>query len=158
MKISAHRIALPLLLLLAVVASGAPAPRKLAGTDEKAVLASFQALMDGLGSRDKAAMMKTLLPGGSATLLRDGKPVQMSFEELTDRLSKPGPQSHEERIHDALIHVDGDLAVLWAPFDFLLDGKVDHCGMDTATLFKVQGEWLIASIADNSHPTCVGKS
>jgi hypothetical protein len=122
--------------------------------EEKAVLASFQALLDGLGKRDKAAMMAQLLPGGSAVLMRNGKPSQMTFEMLADRLSQPGPESHEERIRDAIVHVDGDVATVWAPFEFLIDGKVDHCGRDIANLVHVDGRWIIAAIADNGRKDC----
>jgi hypothetical protein len=141
-------------LLLTTPYFAAAAPRS---SEEKAALASFQVMLDGLGRRDKAAMMAQLLPGGSATLMRNGKPVQMSFEALTDRLSKPGPESHEERIHDALVRVDGDVAIIWAPFEFLIDGKVDHCGRDIATLVLVEGRWLVAYIEDTGHKDCTQK-
>jgi hypothetical protein len=123
-------------------------------TEEKAVLASFQAMLDGLGKRDKAAMMSQLLPGGSAILMRKGKPAQMTFEMLTDRLSQPGTGIHEERIHNAVVHVDGDVATVWAPFEFLVDGKIDHCGRDIANLIRVDGRWIIAAIEDNGRTDC----
>lgn len=126
--------------------------------ESHAVIASFQAMLDGLAKRDKKAMMKQLLPGGSATLMRDGKPVQLSFEALTDRLSQPGTAAHEERIHDALVRVDDDVAIIWTPFEFLLDGKVDHCGRDIVSLVRVEGRWLIAAIGDNSRTECGRKS
>ena len=123
-------------------------------TEERAVLASFQALLDGLGKRDKAAMMAQLMPGGSAVLMRNGKPAQMTLDMLADRLSQPGPDSHEERIHNAVVHVDGDVATLWAPFEFLVDGKIDHCGRDIANLIRVDGHWIIAAIEDNGRKEC----
>jgi hypothetical protein len=122
--------------------------------DQKAALASFQAMLDGLGKRDKSAMMAQLLPGGGAILMRNGKPAQMTFEALTDRLSRPGKETHEERIHDAVLHVDGDVGTLWAPFEFLVDGKIDHCGRDIANLVRVDGRWLIAAIEDNGRTDC----
>jgi hypothetical protein len=124
---------------------------------EKAVLASFQGVLDGLARRDKAAILQRLLPGGNVTLMRDGKPVQMGFEAFADRLSQPGTATREERIHDPLVRIDNDIAILWAPFEFLIDGKVDHCGQDSAQLVRVEGRWLIASIGDTSHTDCAGK-
>ena len=123
-------------------------------SDQQAALGGFQALLDGLGKRDKAAMMAVLLPGGSAVLMRNGKPAQMTFEMLADRLSQPGPQSHEERIHDAVVHVDGDVATVWAPFEFLVDGRIDHCGRDIANLVRLDGHWIIAAIEDNGRTNC----
>ena len=125
-----------------------------ASIEEKAVLASFQAMLEGLGKRDKAAMMAQMLPGGSAVLMRKGRPSQMSFEMLTDRLSQPGQATHEERIHDAVVHVDGDVATVWAPFEFLVDGKIDHCGRDIANLVRIDGRWVIAAIEDNGRSDC----
>jgi len=69
------------------------APANAAAGEQKAVLASFQAMLDGIAKRDKEAMLKQLLPGGSATLMRNDKPVQMSFDALTDRLSQPGTEA-----------------------------------------------------------------
>jgi hypothetical protein len=122
--------------------------------EQKAALAGFQAMLDGLGKRDKAAMMAQLLPGGSATLMRKGKPAQMSFDMLADRLSQPGKELHEERIHDAKVLIDGDVATIWASFEFLVDGKVDHCGRDIANMVQVDGRWLIAAIEDNGRTDC----
>jgi hypothetical protein len=123
-------------------------------TEEAAVLVSFQALLDGLGKRDKAAMMAQLLPGGSVVLMRNGKPAQMTLEMLADRLSQPGSETREERIHNAIVHVDGDVATVWAPFEFLVDGKIDHCGRDIANLIHVDGRWMIAAIEDNGRKDC----
>ena len=134
-----------------------PSPAISATADEKAALASFQALLDGLGKRDKAAMMKQVLPSGSVTLMREDKPVQMTLEGLADRLAEPGKDTHEERIHDALVRVDGNVAIVWAPFEFLIDGKVQHCGRDIANLVRVEGEWKIAAIVDNSRNDCSAK-
>jgi hypothetical protein len=51
---------------------------------QAAALASFQALLDGLGKRDKAAMIAEVLPGASGTFVRDGRPKQMTIEALAD--------------------------------------------------------------------------
>ena len=125
--------------------------------EEQAVLAPVQAMFDGMAKRDAAAIKGPLLPGGAMVLMRDGKPVQMTFEAFADRAGKPGTTRIEERIHDPLVRIDNDLAVVWAPFDFLVDGKVDHCGTDLFNLVRQDGKWWIASIADTGRKDCVGK-
>jgi hypothetical protein len=127
---------------------------KAATPEEQAVLAPVTALFDGMAKRDAAAMKKPLLAGGTMVLMRDGKPVQMSFDAFTERVARPGTTQIEERIHDPLVRIDNDLAVVWAPFEFLVDGKVDHCGTDLFNLVRTDGKWLIASIADTSRNTC----
>lgn len=125
--------------------------------DEQAVLAPVQAMFDGMAKRDATAIKAPTLPGGTMVLMRDGKPVQMTFDAFAERVGKPGTTQIEERIHDPLVRIDNDLAVVWAPFDFLVNGKVDHCGTDLFNLVRQDGKWLIASVADTGRKDCPGK-
>ena len=125
--------------------------------EEQAVLAPIHAMFDGMSKRDAAAIKAPTLPGGTMVLMRDGKPSQMTFEAFAERVGKPGTTQVEERIHDPLVRIDNDLAVVWAPFDFLVDGKVDHCGTDLFNLVRVDGRWVIASIADTGTKSCPAK-
>jgi hypothetical protein len=125
--------------------------------EEQAVLAPIQAMFDGMSKRDAAAILAPLLPGGSLVLMRDGTPSKMTFEAFATRVAKPSPTHIEERIHDPLIRIDNDLAMVWAPFDFYTDGKVDHCGTDLFNLVRKDGKWLIASVADTGHKDCAPK-
>ena len=127
---------------------------KTGSPEEKVVLIPLQALLDGLAKRDRAAMTAQLLPGGSATLMRKGKPVQLGFDAFVERLSAPGTDTREERINNPLIRIDNNIAIIWTRFVFLLNGKVDHCGTDIVNLVKVDGQWLISSIGDTSRTDC----
>ncbi len=122
--------------------------------EEDAVLAPVQAMFDGMAKRDAAAIQKPTLPGGGMVLMRDGKATQMTFAAFAERVGKPSPTHIEERIHDPLVRIDRDLAVVWAPFVFLSDGKVDHCGTDLFNLVRSDGTWLIASVADTGRKDC----
>src|SRR5579871_5747259 len=125
--------------------------------EEQAVLAPIHAMFDGMSKRDAAAIKAPTLAGGMIVLMRDGKPAQMTFEAFAERVGKPGPAHIEERIHDPLVRIDNDLAMVWAPFDFLVDGKVDHCGTDLFNLVRKDGKWLIASVADTGRKDCAVK-
>ncbi len=144
----------PLIMLAAALF---PLALHAATADDHAVLAPIHAMFEGMSARDAAAIKKPTLPGGVMVLMRDGKPTQMTFEDFAARVGKPGTKKIEERIHDPLVRIDSDLAVVWAPFDFLVDGKVEHCGTDLFNLVRQNGEWLIASVADTSRNTCSAK-
>jgi len=118
------------------------------------VIATVMELFDGMSKRDAELIKKPLLAGGSMVLMREGKPVQMTFQDFAERVSKPGTTHIEERIHDPLVRIDHDLAVVWAPFEFLEDGKVDHCGTDLFNLIRTNGKCLIAGIADTGRKNC----
>ena len=146
------------MLFATVIAAGLLISKLHAETqDEKAVLAPINEMFDGMAKRDAAAIKKPLLAGGSMVLMRDGKPAQMTFDAFAEAVGKPGKARIEERIHDPLVRIDNDLAVVWAPFDFLVDGKVDHCGTDLFNLVRTDGKWMIAAIADTGRKECRGK-
>ena len=126
-------------------------------SDEQAVLAPVNAMFDSMAKHDAAALKKPLLPGGTMVLMRNGKPNQLTFDAFAEMIGKPGKAQIQERIHDPLVRIDNDLAVVWAPFDFLVDGKVDHCGTDLFNLVRVDGKWLIASVADTGRKDCPAK-
>ena len=130
------------------------APLYAATKDEQAVLAPIKAMFDGMAKHDVEAFKKPLLAGGAMVLMRDGKPVRMTFDEFASQVGKPGKAQIEERIHDPLVRIDHDLAVVWAPFEFLVDGKVNHCGTDLFNLVRTDGEWKIASVADTGRKDC----
>jgi hypothetical protein len=121
---------------------------------DSAVLAPIDAMFQGMTDRNPAAIKAAALPGTVLVLMRDGKPKQMTIEEFADRLSKPSKSHIEERIHDPVVRVDNDLAMVWAPFEFLIDGTPDHCGTDLFNLVKTDGKWLIAGIADTGTKQC----
>jgi len=148
----------PLFFVAGTIAVGLLVPSTRAATpDEQAVLVPINAMFDGMAKRDAAAIKAPTLPGGTMVLMRDGKPAQMTFEAFADRVGKPGKTQIEERIHDPLVRIDNDLAMVWASFDFLVDGKVDHCGTDLFNLLRTDGKWLIASVADTGRKDCGAK-
>jgi hypothetical protein len=124
---------------------------------EQAVLAPINAMFDAMAKHDVAEFKKPMLAGGSLVLMRDGKPTQLTFDAFAEIIGKPGKGQIQERIHDPLVKIDNDLAVVWAPFEFLVDGKVDHCGTDLFNMVKVNGQWLVAGIADTGRKDCPAK-
>ena len=151
------RLRLVLSIFAATTAAFLTASLHASTPEEQAVLAPVTAMFDGMAKRNAAAIKEPLLPGGTMVLMRDGRPTQMTFEDFADRVGKPGTTKIEERIHDPLIRIDNDLAVVWAPFEFLVDGKVDHCGTDLFNLIRENGKWLIASVADTGRKDCSAK-
>jgi hypothetical protein len=155
MKILLH---LPLSCLLAAGLLTASLPPQTPA--EQAVLAPVNAMFDGMTKRDSAIIKDAFIPGATMVLMRDGTPAQMTADAFADRIGHPAHPSNakiEERIHSPLIRIDNDLAVVWAPFDFLIDGKVDHCGTDLFNLVRANGKWLIASVADTGRKDCPAK-
>jgi hypothetical protein len=136
------------LVALAVPAHAAPS------TDEQAVLAPLQAFLTGIATGDKAAMAAQVLPDAMITRVSGGKITQKSVRSLVDGFAPPAGRKLEERIHDPVIRIDDDLAIVWVPYEFLIDGKVDHCGTDVVEAVRRDGHWVISGLADTSRKTC----
>lgn len=149
--------AMPLVVLALLMASALPVAAY-ASPAEDAVLAPINALFDGMSHRDAAAIKAPAIPGATLLSLRDGKPVQLTIEAFAERIGKPANGAAQpairESIHDPVIHIDNELAVVWAPFVFTIDGKVDHCGTDLFNLVRIDGQWRISSITWNSRKEC----
>jgi len=122
--------------------------------EEQAVLAPVQATFDGMAKRDAVAIKANFLPGGTLVAMRDGKPTQMTLEAFSERASRPGSTVIQERIHDPLVRIDNDLAVVWAPFEYLIDGKVNSCGTDMFNLVRIDGKWLVANVLYTGRTDC----
>ena len=86
--------------------------------DEMAVLAPIHDMFDGMAHRDAAAIKAPWLPGGVLVLVREGDLSQITIEKFAHRVATSGTTRIEERIHDPHVHIDQDLAVVWAPFNF----------------------------------------
>jgi hypothetical protein len=151
------QLSLALALMATTAAALFPASAHATKPEDQAVLAPVNALFAGMSKRDSAAIKAAFIPGATMVLMRNGTPSQSTADTFADRMGRPGITHIEERIHSPLIRIDNDLAVVWAPFDFLVDGKVDHCGTDLFNIVRKDGQWLIASVADTGTKTCKAK-
>ena len=119
-----HRLPLSCLLAAATSAGLLTASLHAQTPEEQAVLAPINAMFDGMTKRDSAIIKETFIPGATMVLMRDGTPGQMTADAFAERVGHPAHPSTAkiaERIHDPLIRIDNDLAVVWAPFDFFID-------------------------------------
>ncbi|HEX4167725.1 MAG TPA: hypothetical protein VHZ55_19855 [Bryobacteraceae bacterium] len=85
------------------------------------------------------AMLFSSKPDGTADALASGKWLD---------LLASGKGKWDERIWDPKVLRHGSIAVVWAPYNFHLNGKFSHCGIDSFSLLLTNGEWKIASISD----------
>ncbi|MEY4432109.1 MAG: hypothetical protein RLZZ44_239 [Bacteroidota bacterium] len=65
--------------------------------------------------------------------------------------SIPSQLVFEEKLLDFRIQVDGDLAHIWTPYEFYINTKFSHKGVNAFTLFKDNGQWKIIHLIDTRH-------
>jgi hypothetical protein len=121
---------------------------------DEAVLVPVRAMLDGMAHRDPVAIKAPWLPSGILTLVVKGGLSQITVENFANRVATSGTTHIEERIHDPEVRIDHDLAVVWAPFNFFIDGKLDHCGRDLFSLNKKNGKWQIVALEATTRTDC----
>lgn len=114
------------------------------------VLGVVQGLFDAMAARDTAAARRLLVMDGHAfATYRAGDTTgvgSMGHEQFLKALAPPG-DPWRERMWNPTVLVHGDLAVVWAPYDFHNGTTFSHCGVDTFTLLRTQRGWRLADLA-----------
>ena len=63
-------------------------------------------------------------------------------------VSRAESPTWNEKILSYNVQVDGKMANIWTPYEFWLDGKLLHCGVNSFQLFKDNGAWKIIYLID----------
>jgi hypothetical protein len=123
--------------------------------DEKAeVMKPVQSFFSAFARRDKAAMLAELAPNVEVMSARKGELRRLKIDALADLVVAYKGGAIAEPIHDPVIHIDDNLAVIWTRYEFTVEGRVNHCGTDVITLMKLNSRWVIVGLADNGREDC----
>jgi hypothetical protein len=123
-------------------------------SDSAAVVSAVQRLFDAMAKRDTVAARALLLPGSEFMSIRPNAQAPRHQADTSFlRSLGAGKERMLERMWAPVVHVHGPMAVLWAPYDFHIDGRFSHCGVDTFTLVRGAAGWRIASILYTVEPT-----
>lgn len=82
---------------------------------------------------------------------KEGKTILSKSEFnafVTSIASIPKDKKFEEKLTGFSIQVDGEMANAWTPYEFWIDGKFSHCGVNSFQLMKVDSEWKIIYLVD----------
>ena len=129
--------------------------------DRAAILGTVQAFFDTMTAKDVEGARKILMPQGRfhAVRMRDGNIRSFSNEEYFADL-QAAKQTMRERIWNPEVRVHGAIATVWTPYDFWIDGKFSHCGIDAFDLVKTDEGWKIAgggyTLEDKCSPSPLG--
>jgi hypothetical protein len=117
--------------------------------DRAAVLETVRELFRALGSRDLARIEELHLPQALTVTSRSaGESEYPAVRTVPEVLESIGSVTVPmlERMWDAEVRVDGDIASVWTPYDFWVDGSFSHCGHDAVHLVRVNGSWRISAV------------
>jgi ketosteroid isomerase-like protein len=143
----------PVLVTVAIASVLAASPAR-AQSDERAIVAVVTRFLDGIRARDTSLMRSavvsraTFVPVGGQT----GLGTPLSIDSLIERAGKRTGPGNDERIEAPNVHIDDQLASLWAYFALSFPGKttIDVCGTNVFLLRKGTDGWKIFEIAATS--------
>ena len=122
--------------------------------DEQAVLNAANGLLAAFNTGNAAEILRWVYPDGRVTgtgTLPNRTGIRSeSWTQFTQRAAGSGFQ---ETISDPAIEVDGDAAMVWAPFVVRVNGKVSNCGIDHFDLVRENGAWKIMNLTFASRVT-----
>jgi hypothetical protein len=118
---------------------------------EDEVLKTVKSLFDGMRAKD-TALMRSLFHADARLMsasTREGAP-RISVDPLSGWLQSVGGAKEllDERLSDTEVRVDGNLAMVWTPYDFFVGTRHNHCGVDVFILGKTAEGWKILDVAD----------
>jgi hypothetical protein len=119
--------------------------------DEQAVLNSANALLAAFNTGNSAEVLRWVyLDGrvtGTGTLPSRSGVRSESWTQFTQRL---GNSAFQETISDPAVEIDGDVAMIWAPFVVRVGGKVSNCGVDHFDLVRENSTWKTMNLTFSS--------
>lgn len=135
------------LIVLVACASSGGSRSKRSSQDQREVIAVAEALFSAMKSRDTATMRRLFHPSGQLTSIESSAPPRtITAFEFIQRIGRPGAEL-VERMWNPEVRVDGDLASLWAPYDFHRGGSFSHCGYDAFQMVRERSTWRIIALS-----------
>ena len=124
--------------------------------DKDAVMRPVRAIVAGVAAHDSAMLAAQLRPGADVTVAVERPDGSRAIRHLTaEQFSgsiKPGSERLEPRLETPDIRIDGDIAMVWTPYLFFRDGKLDHCGANHFDLVREAGIWKIQNVTWSTRP------
>lgn len=124
-----------------------------AQTEEQKVAAVVNQLFTSMYNGDSIGVTRCFTDKSimqSIGVDKTGNPIVQtgSLIDFSSFVSKQKKGAADERIKIESIKIDGDLAIVWTPYQFYYQEKFSHCGVNTFTLVRQKGEWKINYLID----------
>ena len=138
-------------------------PIPYADADTAQVMAPVSGLFAALAAGDAAGVLAVVDPDGrvtaTGTRATSSGLRRESWREFAARVTPA--TAFDERISDPAVEVDGDIAMVWAPYVVRVGGKVANCGIDHFDLVRDRvaggGGWKAMNLSFSSRISGCGE-
>jgi len=138
-----------LIMLIMLILSFSPLAHEDKQEMQQSVLTPINNMFDAMRAHQGEKLLAQFTQ--DAILERANKKNEIQISDLNKFANTiSSAQKHlDEKIFNIKVHQSGNLASVWTPFAFYLDGKLSHCGVNSFQLIKQQGQWKIRYLIDN---------
>ena len=115
---------------------------------------AIEIFFEGFHQKDTVKMQsvcssKIILQSISESTVKGNKLSDETAKELYRSIASiPSTMKFREKIINYDIQIDGTMAHVWAPYEFFVNDKLSHSGVNTFTLFKEKDIWKIIYLID----------
>lgn len=118
-------------------------------SETEAVKAGVNKLFTAMKNSDSAGIKSSFTKQAILqTIMKTGEVKTENIPAFARTIAKAVKNTLEERITFSAIHIDGNLASVWTPYQFYFQGKFSNCGVNSFQMVKENGEWKIQYIID----------
>jgi len=136
--------------MIAPIVLGAQTAARAPNPQRDSIIAMVQQFFDAMAASDSALAAATIHPDGMVFAFQPRRDSAMLVRsKLSDFPASMVSNRSKllERMWEPTVHVHGPIAVVWTAYDFHVDGKFSHCGVDAFTLARAPSGWRIVNIA-----------
>ncbi|WP_427873864.1 nuclear transport factor 2 family protein [Flavobacterium sp. MMS24-S5] len=114
----------------------------------------IESFFEGFHQRDSTKIKlvcsdKMILQSISESTMKGNKLSDESAKEFYKSIASiPSNMKFQEKILSYNIQIDGTMAHVWTPYEFYLNDKLSHSGVNAFTLFKEKDSWKIIYLID----------
>lgn len=115
---------------------------------KKTIQLFFEGMHNGDTLKIKSVCKDLILQSITENSNRSTFTTESSNDFFKSIAKLPADLKIEERLLDYKIQVDGLLAHAWTPYEFYINGKLSHKGVNSFQLYKENDAWKIIYIVD----------
>lgn len=124
---------------------------------EAQVKKTVETFFEGLNATDvakiKTVCADTMILQSVAVHTANNKFTQETAAQFFEGIEKnAGKAKFEERLKEYKIQTDGNIAHVWAPYEFYINAEFSHKGVNSFELVKFKEGWKVVYIIDTREP------
>jgi len=120
-------------------------------SEQTAVLLPINNMFDAMREHNGEKLLAQFVQGAMLERANSEDKIENSDLSKFAETVATSKRALDEQIFNITVTQSGNLASVWTPFAFYLDGKLSHCGVNSFQLIKQQGQWKIRYLIDNGY-------